>query len=425
LDFLAEIAATSADVTPLQIGPQRMILLKHPDMVQQLLVGDGERTEKGRTAERDLFFSFLGQGLLNARGEAHRRQRRMILPGFHRARLKTYADAMTRTAARHAEAWQSGDVRDMNAEMMELALANVTGTLISTDVSASADAITSGFDVLTRNVNRMMFPGARWLLRTPLPFARRVERSREGLDAAVYRLIAMRRAQAHDTGDILSMLLSAEDADHPGERLSDVEVRDEIMTLLFTGQGPIGNTLSWTWWLLAQHEDAQNSLHAELDTVLGSRNPVFDDIPKLVLTEQIIRESLRLYPSIWAMGRRATAELDYSGVKVPAGTLLVASQWITQRDERWYEDPLAFRPARWTPAFKSNLPRFAYFPFGGGQRGCIGENYAWMQLVLVVATFARRWRFEMTARARDVQPQARITVHPDRAMPLQIRTRTN
>jgi cytochrome P450 len=158
--------------------------------------------------------------------------------------------------------------------------------------------------------------------------------------------------------------------------------------------------------------------------VLAGREPTLEDFPKLVITEQIVRETLRLYPSIWTMGRRAMEDLTYAGQTLPKGALLVASQWLTQRDERWFSEPLEFRPQRWTAEFRGTLPRYAYFPFGGGSRSCIGENFAWMELVLIVATIAQRWRFSLTPSAAEVKPHARITIHPDRPVQMRLHRRS-
>lgn len=423
LSFLAQLHQRSADVVWVHVGSRVLVLLNHPSLVQQLLLTDAALTEKGRTVERELFFAFLGDGLLNVQGDEHRRQRRLVLPAFHRSRLKAYSQAMVDASSSAARTWRDGDERDVNAEMMALTLAVVGRTLFASEVGGASKAITDGFDELTANVNRMVFPGARWLLQTPLPFARRLQNSQRNLDAAVYALIRERRTQGADMGDLLSMLLMAEDAEQPGERLSDVEVRDQVMTLLFTGQGPIGNTLSWTWWLLAQHPEYESQLHAELARVLGGREPTFEDLPNLVVTERIVREVLRLYPSIWTMGRRAKNELKYAGQTIPRGALLLATQWTLQRDARWFPEPEAFHPNRWTPEFRAALPRFAYFPFGGGGRSCIGENFAWTELVLIVATIAQRWRFTATADTPLVRPHARITLHPDRPVLLKLQQR--
>jgi cytochrome P450 len=421
--FLLDALEWPGEVAEVRIGRRAIVLLKHPDLIQQLLVADATRTEKGRTLERALFFRFLGDGLLNSKGESHRRQRRLILPAFHRQRLAGYAEAMVDTARATAETWQDGQTRDIGEDMMALTLSVVGRALCSTGVGGAAPEITKAFSRLTENVNRMLFPGARWLLRSPLPFARRVRDAERMLDETVYALIRERRSRAEDTGDLLSMLLLAEDAERPGERLADVEVRDQVMTLIFAGHETIANVLTWAWWLIAQHPHVESALHHELDTVLGTRAPSFEDVPKLCYTEKIVHEVLRLFPPVWALGRRAIAPLNFNGHVVQPGSLVVASQWASHRDPRWFPEPETFRPERWTQSFQTSLPRFAYFPFGGGPRSCIGEHFAWMELALVLATIAQRWRLGVTDTTSAVKPEARITLHPDRPVLLHLERR--
>lgn len=422
--LLTEIAGWPGDVAQAQIAGRNVALLKHPDLVQQLLVADSARVEKGRTFERALFFLFLGDGLLNSKGEAHRRQRRLMLPAFHRSRLAGYGRAMVQAANATTASWRDGDTRDLSAEMMALTLSVVGSTLLSSGVGGSAQSISNAFGRLTAHVNRLAFPGAKWLLRTPLPFARRLRDAERLLNETVFQLIRERRASGQDTGDLLSMLLLAEDSERPGEHLSDTEVRDQVMTLFFAGHETTANALTWTLWLLASHPEVETALHAELAQVLGARAPAFEDVPQLPFTEQIVREVLRLYPPVWAIGRRALEDLTFNGIAVPRDSLILASQWVSHRDARWYPEPDTFRPQRWTPAFRAALPRFAYFPFGGGPRSCIGENFAWTELVLIVATLAQQWRFSVTPQTGKVRPHARITLHPDREVRLRLHRRT-
>lgn len=420
---LEDIAAWPGDVARLQIGGRTVAVVKHPDLVQQLLVAHAAQVEKGRTFERALFFRFLGDGLLNSRGDAHRRQRRLMLPAFHRARLAGYSRGMVESATTLAGTWQDGETRDLAAEMMSLTLSVVGCTLFSSGVGGAAQSISDGFSELTSHVNRLAFPGAKHLLRTPLPFARRIREAERRLNDTVFALIKEHRARGADTGDLLSMLLLAEDSERPGEHLSDSEVRDQVMTLFFAGNETTANALTWVLWLLAQHPSIEAELHAELDRVLGGRPPAFEDFPRLTFTEQIVRETIRLYPPVWALGRRTLADLSFNGLDVPRDSLVVASQWISHRDARWYEEPAAFRPSRWTPEFRAALPRFAFYPFGGGPRSCIGENFAWMELVLILATLTQRWRFLATPGTPKVRPDARITLHPSRAVHLQLQRR--
>jgi cytochrome P450 len=388
-----------------------------------MLVAEHAHTEKGRTFERALFFVFLGDGLLNSKGEAHRRQRRLVLPAFHRSRLAGYGRSMVDAATKLSGTWQDGDVRDVSADYTRLTLDVVGHTLFSSDIGGVVHAITDSFRQLSIDINRLAFPGAAWLLRSPLPFARRIRQAQVTLDEIVYTLIRQRRVRNEDTGDLLSMLLLAEDAEHPGERLSDREVRDQVMTLFFAGHETTANALTWTTWLLARHPDIQAALEAELEAVLAGRTPGFEDVPKLVLTEQIIREAMRLYPPVWALARRSLADLTFADLVIPRDSLLVASPWISHRDPRWYSEPDAFRPTRWTPEFRAALPRFAYYPFGGGARSCIGENYAWTEFILIIATLCQEWRFHAAADSHLVQPHGRITLHADRPVRLKLERR--
>lgn len=419
LRMMAEIGRWPGEIAQVRIGSQMFALLKSPDLVQELLVGNAGRIAKGHTAERRRFFAFLGDGLLNSDGEAHRRQRRLVLPAFHRSRLAGYGETMVRTTDAAVATWRDGEVRDLAADMMSLTLSVVGNTLFSSDVGG-AEAVAAGFNGLVADLNRMIFPGSSLALRSPLPFARRIRRAQATLDGTVYRLIGERRAQGGDAGDLLSTLLLAEDAERPGEHLSDLEIRNQVMTLFFAGQGTTANGLSWVFWLLARHPEAQDLLHTEIRRVVGDRPAAFTDVPDLKLAGRIISEALRLYPPVWTMGREALEDIELGGNPIPKGTLVLASQWVIQRDARWFPAPLEFRPERWTDEFRGALPRFAYFPFGGGARSCIGENFAWTEMVLVLATVASRWRLSMTPESEAIQPFPRISLGQDRPVRLRL-----
>ncbi len=423
LDMMDAISAWPGDLAEVRIGRQSFVLLKHPDLVHELLITHAAQIAKGHTAERRRFFAFLGEGLLNSDGDAHRRQRRLVLPAFHRSRLAHYGEAMVRTTGDAMSGWKDGEVRDVALDMMKLTLSVVGHTLFSSDVGETADAIASGFDHLVTDLNRMIFPGASLALRSPLPFARRIRRSQAALDDIVYGLIRARRAHPADTGDLLSTLLLAEDAERPGERLDDLEIRNQVMTLFFAGQGTTANALSWVLWLLARHPGVQSALHQEIERVLAGRVPAFADVPSLAYAGQIVTEAMRLYPPVWTMGRETTEDIELGGTPLRKGTLVLASQWVIHRDPRWYDEPAAFNPARWTDAFRGGLPRFAYFPFGGGARSCIGENFAWAEMILVLATLAAKWNLAMTAEADGLRPKPKISLGPDRPVLLRLNRR--
>jgi cytochrome P450 len=420
LKLMDAICRWPGDLAEVRIGRQSFVLLKHPDLVHELLVGNAARIAKGHTAERERFFAFLGDGLLSSEGDAHRRQRRLVLPAFHRSRLSNYGETIVRTTHSAISDWRVGEVRDMASEMMKLTLAVVGNTLFSSDVGEAAARIAAGFDHLVTDFNRMIFPGSSLVLRSPLPFAGRIRRSKAALDQVVYDLIRSRRARPNDTGDLLSTLLLAEDAERPGEHLDDVEVRNQVMTLFFAGHGTTANALGWVFWLLAKHPEIQAALHGELARLLGGRLPAFADVPNLTYAGQIVTEAMRLYPPVWTMGRATTEKIELGGIPVRKGTLVLASQWVLHRDPRWFAEPAAFKPERWTDAFRAELPRFAYFPFGGGARSCIGENFAWAEMILILATIAGRWKLSMTPESVGLGPRPKITLGQDRPVSLRL-----
>jgi cytochrome P450 len=242
------------------------------------------------------------------------------------------------------------------------------------------------------------------------------------LDEAIYRPIRERRRSGGDKGDLLSMLLLAEDADHPGERLSELEVRDQAMTIFFAGHETSAHALAWSWWLLASYPEVEEKMHAELRTVLSGRLPTIADVAQLPYLDCVLRESMRLYPPAWAIGRIAKVDHRLGDYHIPAGSTIIISQWVTHRDERHFPEAEKFCPERWTPAFRETLPRYAYFPFGGGPRTCIGEGFAWLELALVIGALAQRWRFRLTPETRAL-PQPRITLRPDQGILLKLERR--
>ena len=374
----------------LRIGLSEFWILSHPDFAREIFVTQATHFAKGRGIQRARIF--LGDSLFTSEGENHRRQRRLSQPAFHRARLQGYADAMISCAVQTRDRWHEGEEIDIGKEMNRLTLAIVGRTLFSADVEAEAKKVGDALTNLLENFNHLMKPLAPLLMKVPLPATREIKKARAKLDETIYSLIRERRANRRDTGDLLSMLVFAEDADHPGEGLDDEEVRDQALTLFIAGHETTSNVLTWTWWLLSQNPNVEAELHAELERVLGGRTPSLADVRSLGFTEKVVREALRLYPSIWSIGRTTLEPTVIGGYTIPRGAIAVACPWIIHRDPRFFPNPDVFQPDRWTPEFTDSLPKFAYFPFGGGARICIGENFTWMELVLVMATLAQRWR---------------------------------
>jgi cytochrome P450 len=415
LAFVTRMAREPGDVVYYRLWRQDVFLARHPDLIRDVLVTNQHDYAKGaglQWAKR-----FLGEGLLTSEGEFHTRQRRLSQPAFHRQRIGSYAAVMTDYAARSGDRLREGALFDMHAEMMALTLAVAAKTMCDADVGSESAEIGEALTDVISVFPRFVLPFAGLLHRLPLPATRRFERARARLDGVVYRMIEDRRRSGEDRGDLLSMLLMARDEEDNGGRMSDAQLRDEVMTLFLAGHETTANALSWTWYLLAQNPEAETRLHDEIDTVLGGRRPVFEDLPRLRYAEMVLAESMRLYPPAWGLGRRSLRDQVLGGIAIPVDSLVLMSPYLVQRDARFFPEPLRFDPMRFTPEAKASRPKFSYFPFGGGARQCIGEPFAWMEGVLILSTLAQRWRFRLDASAR-VEPQALITLRPKRGVPM-------
>jgi cytochrome P450 len=431
LGFLTHIAREHGDIVHWTMGREHMVLLVHPEHIRDVLVTHQRRFRKGRGLERAKML--LGEGLLTSEGEFHLRQRRLAQPAFHRQRIAGYGRVMTDFAVRAAGRWREGDTIDVAHEMTRLTLAVVGKTLFDADVEAEATEIG---DALTQSIESFTFtmlPFGEILERLPLPPVRRFERARERLDRTIYRMIDERRRSGSDRGDLLSMLMLARDDEAPGlpdegsasstgDRMTDRQLRDEAMTIFLAGHETTANALAWTLYLLANHPDVERRLHAELDDVLGDRPPAADDITALAFTRMVVAESMRLYPPAWVIGRRAMEDYDVGGYRLPARSIVLVSPFITHRDARFFPDPESFRPDRWTPEAQAAQPKFAYFPFGGGTRQCIGEQFAWMEAILILAALTRRHRFRLV-NAEPVTPRAIVTLRPRGRMMMRVERR--
>jgi cytochrome P450 len=411
--FLDKAARQCGDVVRFRLVHHSAFLLNHPDSIKEVLVTNQANFTKSRMLERARLL--LGDGLLTSENDFHLRQRRLVQPAFHRDRLAGYAASIVDCAVRCREQWQAGAEFDVSPVMMRLSMAIVTRALFTTDIDTEADEISGALGQVFELFELLLMPFSRWLEKLPLPSVRRFERARDRLNQTIYRMIAERRASSIDNGDLLSMLLLTRDEDEEGDSgrsgLTDKQVRDEALTILLAGHETTANALTWTWYLLSQNPEAEAKLHAEIDRVLASRLPGLDDLPNLRYTEGVFAEALRLYPPAWAIGRRARRDFYVGEYKIPAESIVLMSPWVVQRDARWFSDPLKFAPERWQTAESESRPKFSYFPFGGGARTCIGERFAWMEGVLVIAAVASRWCLRM-ASGQQVDTRARITLRP-------------
>ncbi len=302
-------------------------------------------------------------------------------------------------------------------------MAVVAKTLFDADVTGEAAEIGHSLTTIISLFHRFNMPFSGLVQKLPLPSNIRFQRARARLDRTIYRVIAERRASGGDRGDLLSMLLLATDEEGDGTGMTDLQLRDELMTLFLAGHETTANALTWTFYLLSQNPGAEDELHAELDRALGGRPPAAEDLPALRYTEQVFAESMRLYPPAWALGRRAVRDVEIGGRSIPAQAFVVVSALLTQRDPRFYPDPLRFDPERFAPEARAARPKFAYFPFGGGARQCIGEPFAWMEGTLLLATLAQKWRLRL-APGQRVEPQPLITLRPRYGMRMIVEART-
>lgn len=419
LTFFTSLVRTHGPLVHLQSTGEHVYVVTDPRHVRDILVTQQRKFKKGRGLERSK--ALLGEGLLTAEGQDHLRQRRLIQPAFHKERIASYASAMTQYAARTSARWRDGATLDIDAEMMQLTLGIVGKTLFDTEVEGLTREVGEAMSAIMNSFWLRMLPFADALEKLPIPSLRRAREARETLDRIIYALIAERRRDPRDRGDLLSMLILAQDEENQGRGMTDRQVRDEAITLFLAGHETTANALAWTWYLLSQSPEVEARLHAEVDRL--GHAPGLADLPALSCVEQVVTESMRLYPPAWLIGRRALEPYQLDEYTVPKGAIIITSPYITHRDPTRFPEPERFNPDRWTPEFKASLPPFAYFPFGGGTRRCIGEQFAWTELILVIATLARDWKLRLVP-GHPVVPQPVVTLRLKHGLRMQVEKRT-
>jgi cytochrome P450 len=396
LGFIERCQRDYGDVVRSRFLYLHAYFLYNPADIETLLTTDAKSYRKARSLRSPFFHRLVGNGLVTSEGDFWRRQRRLAQPAFHRQRISSYGEIMVEYTKRAIAAWNDGERRDVAREMNRLTLEIVVKTLFNSDVSNDADHVGA---ILSQIVKPFASQATlKWIAdnRLPTPGHRRYFNAVSEIDRVVFRIIGERRASGTDEGDLLSMLLQAQDED--GSQMSDAQLRDEVMTLFLAGHETTALALSWSWYLLATHPEAEQKFHAELEEVLGAnghRTPEVADLPKLKYTEMIAKEAMRLYPPAYAVGREAIEETEIGGFRVPRNTQLFAFQWVTHRDPRYFDRPDEFDPDRWATDSIQNLPKYAYFPFGGGPRQCIGNYFAMMEVVLLMATIGQRFKFSL------------------------------
>ncbi len=419
LAFLGDCAREFGDMVKIRLAHRRVYLANHPALIEEVLVSQSKHFIKHFALRLNPIV--LGKGLLTSEGDFWLRQRRLIQPMFLKNRIVGHAGAMVAATQRMLDEWRPGERRDIHAEMMRVTLAIAAKTLFNAEVGGDAQAIADAMEVMQQNfVQRFnsLLPLPMWI---PTPANLRAKHAVRQLDDVVFRIIRQRRQENVDHGDLLSLLLRARDEDD-GSTMTDQQLRDEAMTIFLAGHETTALVLSWGWYLLAQHPEVERKLCAELDAVLGGRLPTADDWPKLKLTEWIALETMRLYSPAYVVGREAIVDCDIGGYHVPRGTTILMSPWVVHRDPRFWDEPEKFNPERWGDEKIKTLPKFAYFPFGGGPRSCIGNTFAMMELVLILATIAQKFCFRLQP-GTTVTPMASFTLRPAEGVPGVIETR--
>jgi cytochrome P450/ubiquinone/menaquinone biosynthesis C-methylase UbiE len=416
-DFLIELSSYG-DLAYFKFRDADIYLVSDPEKIKQVLAADHRGFVKSQSMQESR--RVLGNGLLTSEGDYHHRQRRLVQPGFHKDRVAAMGGAMVEIADSTAAAWQQRQEIDMHVEMSKLTVRIVAETLFSTNVDRRAEEIVFALAKSITILARLPLPLAHTWERLPLPSSRRFARSLEVLRQATNRIVQERKASTERRDDVLGLLL---DAQSNGAGLTDEQVRDETITLLLAGHETTANALTWAWYLLSQHPDVEQKLHAEIEAVLGDRPPTVADLEAMPYGEKVFLETLRLYPPVWAMGRRATEDYEIDDYTVPAGSIVAINQYVMHHDARFFANPFAFDPERWTDEERATRPRYSFFPFGGGPRLCVGAGFAMMEGRLVLAALARHWRFRL-APGHSVRTAPQLTLRPKHGMRMTLEART-
>jgi cytochrome P450 len=410
------------DISHFKFGTQHVYFLNHPDYIRDVLVTYNNNFIKSRGLQ--LAKKVLGDGLLTSEGNIHRNQRQLIQRAFHQDRLKIYAAIMTEYILRMSNSWKDNDVLDVHKEFMQLTLAIVCKALLGFDIQSQASEIGKYVTTLVEHFNRARLPLAEVIEKLPLSSNRRFRYAKNQLDSIIYRIIENRRTHngtdlhTHDdhVGDLISILLASKEFSSVNETLP----RDNVMTFFLAGHETVANALTWTFYLLSQNNEEERKLHEEVDSVLGhDLFPTAANILKLEYTEKVFTESMRLYPPAWAVGRQAIHDCKIGQYTIPAGSTILMSQYLMHRDKRFFLEPERFNPDRWNSETRTNLPRFSYFPFGGGPRACIGEPFAWTEGILAIAIIARKWKMKLES-DHPIGVKPLVTLRPKYGMRMKL-----
>ena len=394
-DFLQENARVYGDIVHYKAFGRHIFQFNHPDMVQEVLIRDAAMQHRGIVMQRAKFA--LGEGLLTSEEPLHMRQRRLVQPAFHRQRISAYGETMLQFTHEMTSGWQSGATFDIHRVMLQLTLRITGKCLFDSDVASEVQTISDSVTAFMGFLPLAFLPFPELMLKMPFGFIRRIRQSQQKLDALIYSMIAGRRSSNQDRGDLLSMLLASQDLEGGTGSMTDRQIRDECLTLLLAGHETTANGLSFIFYLMAQHSEIQQRVCEEAIGAFAAQDArppltatqIYERLP---YTQRVASEALRLYPPVWVTARAVATPYVYRGLSIQAGSLLLVPQIAIHRDPRFYPEPMRFDPDRFLPEASLSRPRYAYFPFGAGSRICIGENFAWMEAVLVLASVVRSWQ---------------------------------
>lgn len=390
LMFLSSLGQTYGSISTFRLGSRLMYFINDPDYIQQVLQSNQFIRSK---ITRKMLKSFLGEGVFYQEGETHRQQRRLMQPAFHRERMSLYAQIMSDQTALMVDRWHDGESRDMVADMMQLTLEIVAQSLFGSSTSAEAQQIGEAFHLVQATIDNEYEVYS--ILPDWMPVIRfgKYQRAVSTVQIITDQIIRSRRKVNRDQGDLLTMLLTAQDED--GSRMTDEQVNAQVLSMLFAGHETTANTMAWTWYLLSNNPHAYEKLTAEIDQVLQGQQPTMADLPRLKYTEMVIKESQRLYPSAWYAERVPLNDTTLGEYPVKAGTPVVISVYVTQRDARFFDRPEEFIPERFSEENVGRIPKYAYMPFGAGAHQCIGNGFAMMATRLILATVVQRYHLQV------------------------------
>lgn len=423
LNLYLDAWRTYGDIVRFRLGPKNLYLVVHPDYIQHVLLDNKDNYCKGSSYET--FQLMLGLGLATSEGALWERQRRLIQPVFVPRQVGTMMDVMRETTEAMLERWrplaERGDVLQMGPEMMRVTMSIIARTMFSIDISdiisTTGPALRTVVDYLYARVISIL----RLPINLPLPSHRRFHRSMHTLDTIIYGLIDDRRREQEPKNDLLDMFLHARD-EATGAGMSEKQIRDEVLTIFFAGHETTANALTWTWYLLSQHPDVEQKVHAELERVLNGRAPTYHDLANLKYTKMVIEETIRLYPPVYIIARETVGEDTIGGYRIPPGSLVTICKYVTHRHTAFWDNPEAFDPERFTPERSQGRAKYAYIPFGAGPRRCIGYNFAMMEAQLIIAMVAQRYRVRLVP-GHPVKPKPAATLQPYYGLPMTLHPR--